>query len=118
MTQTSEPKSAEDRFEAATAFEIDDADIAKDRAALGVWSACRDKALLSTATPEATGSPTSANTGLGGGPPSEATLGRSCRQRSVRVSGLMATTRPPVGGTPLSAGRSCEPSRMASIPLV
>jgi acyl dehydratase len=53
MTQTSEPKSAEERFEAATAFEIDDADIAKDRAALGVWSACRDKALLSTATPEA-----------------------------------------------------------------
>ncbi len=53
MTQTSEPKSAEDRFEAATAFEIDDADIAKDRAALGAWSACRDKALLSTATPEA-----------------------------------------------------------------
>jgi len=53
MTRTSEPKSAEDRFEAATAFEIDDADIAKDRAALGVWSACRDKALLSTATPEA-----------------------------------------------------------------
>jgi acyl dehydratase len=53
MTQTSEPKSAEDRFEAATAFEIDDADIAKDRAALGVWSACRDEALISTATPEA-----------------------------------------------------------------
>ena len=53
MTQTSEPKSAEDRFEAATAFEIDDADIAKDRAALGVWAACRDKALISTATPEA-----------------------------------------------------------------
>ena len=53
MTQTSEPKSVEDRFEEATAFEIDDADIAKDLAALGVWSACRDKALLSMATPEA-----------------------------------------------------------------
>ena len=35
MTQTS------DKFAAATAAEIDDADIEKDRAALGVWSASR-----------------------------------------------------------------------------
>ncbi len=53
MTQTREPKSAEDRFEAATAFEIDDADIEKDRAALGVWAAARGQELISTATPEA-----------------------------------------------------------------
>ena len=31
---------------------------------------------------------------------------------------LMATTRPPVGGTPLSASFSCDTSRIASIPLV
>jgi acyl dehydratase len=53
MTQTREPKSAQDRFEAATAFEIDDADIEKDRASLGVWAAARSQELISTATPEA-----------------------------------------------------------------
>lgn len=47
MTQTA------DRFKDATSAEIDDADIAKDRAALGVWSASRSQELLSTATPEA-----------------------------------------------------------------
>lgn len=48
MTQTTNSK-----FEEATAAEIDDADIAKDRAALGIWSANRSQELLSTATPEA-----------------------------------------------------------------
>ena len=41
------------------------------------------------------------NIGLGGGPPIVAILGRSCRHRSTRVSRLIATTRPPVGGAAL-----------------
>ncbi|WP_319453102.1 MULTISPECIES: MaoC family dehydratase N-terminal domain-containing protein [unclassified Mycobacterium] len=53
MTQMTQPKPSEERFAEATAFEIDDADIEKDRAALGVWSASRSEELLSTATPEA-----------------------------------------------------------------
>jgi acyl dehydratase len=53
MTQTSDPKSAESRFSEATAFEIDPADVVKDRAALGVWSASQSQELISTATPEA-----------------------------------------------------------------
>ena len=47
MTET------ESRFEEATKAEIDDTDIEKDRAALGVWAAARSQELLSTATPEA-----------------------------------------------------------------
>ncbi len=50
MTQTSE---SESRFEDATKAEIDEADLEKDRAALGVWAASRSEELLSTATPEA-----------------------------------------------------------------
>jgi acyl dehydratase len=50
MTQTSE---SESRFDDATKAEIDDADIEKDRAALGVWAAARSQELLSTATSEA-----------------------------------------------------------------
>jgi acyl dehydratase len=42
-----------ERFKEATSAEIDDADIAKDRAALGVWAAARSQELISTATPEA-----------------------------------------------------------------
>ena len=53
MTQTTDQKSAEDRFSEATGFEIDDADIAKDRAAVGIWAASNAEELLSTATPEA-----------------------------------------------------------------
>ncbi len=53
MTQTSPTDATADKFAEATAFEIDDADIARDRAALGVWSATRHQELLSTATPEA-----------------------------------------------------------------
>jgi acyl dehydratase len=52
MTQTSHPDTSE-KFKEATAAEIDDADIERDRAALGVWSANRAQELLSTATPEA-----------------------------------------------------------------
>ena len=51
MTQTADTTS--DKFKEATAAEIDDADLAKDRAALGVWSAARGQELVSTATPEA-----------------------------------------------------------------
>lgn len=47
MTQT------ESRFEEATSAEIDDTDLGKDRAALGVWAASRSEELFSTATPEA-----------------------------------------------------------------
>ncbi|WP_328361232.1 MaoC family dehydratase N-terminal domain-containing protein [Mycobacterium sp. NBC_00419] len=50
MTQTADTTS--DKFKEATAAEIDDADLAKDRAALGVWSAARGQELVSTATPE------------------------------------------------------------------
>ncbi|MGZ5379598.1 MAG: FAS1-like dehydratase domain-containing protein [Mycobacterium sp.] len=50
MTQTSE---SESRFEDATKAEIDEADVEKDRAALGVWAASRSEELLATATPEA-----------------------------------------------------------------
>ena len=56
MTQTTNATGAEstpDRFKDATSSEIDDADIAKDRLALGVWSAARGQELFSTATPEA-----------------------------------------------------------------
>lgn len=53
MTQTTNPASSEERFSEATSFEIDDADLARDRAALGKWSASRAEELLSTATPEA-----------------------------------------------------------------
>lgn len=56
MTQTTNATGAEstpDRFKDATSSEIDDADIAKDRLALGVWSAARGQELISTATPEA-----------------------------------------------------------------
>jgi acyl dehydratase len=52
MTQTTEG-STSDRFKDATSSEIDDADIAKDRAAMGVWAANRSQELISTATPEA-----------------------------------------------------------------
>ncbi|MGZ5397971.1 MAG: FAS1-like dehydratase domain-containing protein, partial [Mycobacterium sp.] len=50
MTQTTE---SESRFEDATKAEIDEADVEKDRAALGVWAASRSEELLATATPEA-----------------------------------------------------------------
>ena len=53
MTQTSQPDTTAEKFKEATAAEIDDADIARDRAALGVWSATNAQELLSTATPEA-----------------------------------------------------------------
>lgn len=57
MTQAEAPtgqqRSAEERFEKATNSEISDADIEKDRAALGVMSAVRHQELLGTATPEA-----------------------------------------------------------------
>jgi acyl dehydratase len=53
MTQTTDTNSTSERFREATAAEIDDADIAKDRAALGVWAAARSQELISTATSEA-----------------------------------------------------------------
>jgi acyl dehydratase len=53
MTQTTDTDATSERFKEATAAEIDDADIAKDRAALGVWAAARSQELISTATPEA-----------------------------------------------------------------
>jgi acyl dehydratase len=53
MTQTGQSPTTAERFDKATAFEIDDADLDKDRAALGVWSATRHQELISTATPEA-----------------------------------------------------------------
>lgn len=53
MTQTTDQNSTEERFKEATSSEIDDADIAKDRAALGVWAAAKGQELISTATPEA-----------------------------------------------------------------
>ena len=53
MTQTTDRSSTEERFKEATSSEIDDADIAKDRAALGVWAAAKGQELISTATPEA-----------------------------------------------------------------
>lgn len=53
MTQTTDTDSTSERFKEATAAEIDDADIAKDRAVLGVWAASRSQELLSTATREA-----------------------------------------------------------------
>jgi acyl dehydratase len=51
MTQTTD-SSTTDRFKEATSSEIDDADIAKDKAALGVWAANRSQELISTATVE------------------------------------------------------------------
>lgn len=53
MTQASQSDRTAEKFAEATAFEIDDADIEKDRAALNVWSASRSQEQLSTATPEA-----------------------------------------------------------------
>ncbi|MGI9162628.1 MAG: FAS1-like dehydratase domain-containing protein [Mycobacterium sp.] len=53
MTSASTSEATSDRFAAATAFEIDSADLEKDRAALGVWAAARGQELISTATPEA-----------------------------------------------------------------
>jgi len=53
MTRTGSTKSSEERFAEATSFEIDQADVEKDRAALGVWAASSSEELLSTATPEA-----------------------------------------------------------------
>ena len=53
MTSTSTSEATSDRFAAATAFEIDSADLERDRAALGVWAAARGQELISTATPEA-----------------------------------------------------------------
>lgn len=50
MTQTSQPA---EKFKEHTAAEIAAADIEKDRAAVGVWSAAKAQELLSTATPEA-----------------------------------------------------------------
>src|ERR671917_202661 len=50
MTETA---TTADKFKEATSSTIDDADIAKDRAALGVWAASRSQELISTATPEA-----------------------------------------------------------------
>lgn len=52
MTQAANTDTAE-RFKEATSSEIDDADIDRDRAALGVWAANRSQELLSMATPEA-----------------------------------------------------------------
>jgi acyl dehydratase len=52
MTQSTNTDTA-DRFKEATAAEINDADVAKDIAALGVWAASPNQELLSTATPEA-----------------------------------------------------------------
>jgi acyl dehydratase len=53
MTQTTDTNLTSERFREATAAEIDDADIAKDRAALNVWAAARSQELISTATSEA-----------------------------------------------------------------
>lgn len=53
MTQTTGTESTADRFKEATSSEVDDADIIKDRAALGIWAAARSQELISTATPEA-----------------------------------------------------------------
>jgi len=53
MTQTTDSQTTSERFKDATSAEIDNADIAKDRAALGVWAAARAQELISTATPEA-----------------------------------------------------------------
>ncbi|MEB3071709.1 FAS1-like dehydratase domain-containing protein [[Mycobacterium] vasticus] len=53
MTQTAQTDSTSEKFKEATAAEIDDSDLDKDRAALGVWSANRSQELISTATPEA-----------------------------------------------------------------
>lgn len=53
MTQVNEKSDPADRFKEATASELDPADIEKDRAAIGVWSATRHQELISTATPEA-----------------------------------------------------------------
>ena len=53
MTQVNEKPETADRFKDATSSEINPADIEKDRAAVGVWSATRHQELISTATPEA-----------------------------------------------------------------
>jgi N-terminal half of MaoC dehydratase len=53
MTQTSKPESAVERFSEATAYEIDERDIERDRVAVGKWAASSAEELLSTATPEA-----------------------------------------------------------------
>jgi acyl dehydratase len=52
MTQSTKSEAAAERFKDATSALIDDADIAKDRAALGIWAAARSQELLATATPE------------------------------------------------------------------
>lgn len=53
MTATTKVGSTDERFEKATAFEIDPADIERDKAALGKWAAARSEELLSIATTEA-----------------------------------------------------------------
>jgi acyl dehydratase len=53
MTQSTKSEASDEKFKDATSAVIDDADIAKDRAALGVWAAARSQELISTATPEA-----------------------------------------------------------------
>lgn len=53
MTQVPEKTDTAERLEEATTAEIDAADLEKDRAAIGVWSATRHQELISTATPEA-----------------------------------------------------------------
>src|SRR5207302_3511281 len=73
---------------------------------------------LATAIPEATGSPTLVYTGFGFGPPTEASVGLSWRHRSFCKSRLIATTRPPVGGTALALWTSTEANWTVSMPLV
>ena len=53
MTQVPEKTDTAERFREATIAEIDSADLDKDRAAIGVWSATRHQELIATATPEA-----------------------------------------------------------------
>ncbi|BBZ70660.1 FAS1-like dehydratase domain-containing protein [Mycobacterium paraseoulense] len=53
MTQATNTDTTSEKFKEATSAEIDDADIAKDRAALRVWAAARSQELIATATPEA-----------------------------------------------------------------
>jgi acyl dehydratase len=53
MTQVPEKTDTAERFREATTAEIDSADLEKDRAAIGVWSATRHQELIATATPEA-----------------------------------------------------------------
>ncbi|OBH01624.1 acyl dehydratase [Mycobacterium sp. E342] len=53
MIQATNTDTTSEKFKEATSAEIDDADIAKDRAALRVWAAARSQELIATATPEA-----------------------------------------------------------------